>query len=81
MRRTAGSTIAMLLLFAGCSGERREEQQAKRGGSPFETFGETTPKVGELAPAFELVDTDGNVVKLSDATARGPVVLVFGSFT
>jgi hypothetical protein len=70
-----------ILLIAGCSGERREPKAAPKGGSPFETFSETTPKVGEAAPGFELMDSEGVAVKLSDATARGPVVLVFGSFT
>jgi hypothetical protein len=53
----------------------------KPGGSPFELFATTTPRVGEVAPAFDLTDTTGVQLKLSDATARGPVVIVFGSFT
>ena len=32
-------------------------------------------EVGDKAPAFELNGTDGKPVKLSDLTARGPVVL------
>ena len=50
-------------------------------GSPFETFEATAPKAGDLAPDFALADVDGRTVTLSEATARGPVVLVFGSFT
>ena len=49
--------------------------------SPFEAFATTSPRPGEPAPGFELRDLDGNVVKLVEATARGPVVLVWGSFT
>jgi peroxiredoxin len=40
------------------------------------------PKVGDMAPDFELVDTTGeNTVRLSDFRGKRPVVLVFGSFT
>ena len=48
---------------------------------PWEDFAHVAPSVGEVAPAFALRDLDGATVRLSDATARGPVVLVFGSFT
>jgi AhpC/TSA family len=69
-----------LILVAGCSSERAPSKAPPKG-SPFETFGVTTPKPGDMAPAFELTDTAGASVKLSDAVARGPVVIVFGSFT
>jgi hypothetical protein len=40
------------------------------------------PKVGELAPDFELQDPDGHVaVRLSDFRGKRPVALVFGSYT
>jgi len=40
------------------------------------------PKVGGLAPDFELADVTGeNRVRLSDFRGRKPVALVFGSFT
>lgn len=32
---------------------------------------------GALAPEFEAVDQDGNVVRLNDCLAKGPVVLFF----
>ena len=32
-------------------------------------------KVGDKAPEFELVNEDGKPVKLSDLTAKGPVVI------
>ena len=42
----------------------------------------TAPKVGDLAPDFELRDADGeNPVRLSDFLGKKPVALVFGSFT
>jgi peroxiredoxin len=40
------------------------------------------PKVGDMAPDFELVDTTGgNTVRLSGFRGKRLVVLVFGSFT
>jgi len=41
-----------------------------------------SPKVGELAPDFELQDPEGNVrIRLSDFRGKRPVALVFGSYT
>ena len=40
------------------------------------------PRVGDLAPDFELRDAQGqNPIRLSDFRKEKPVVLVFGSFT
>ena len=40
------------------------------------------PKVGEMAPDFELTDITGTqTVRLSDFRGKRPVVLLFGSFT
>jgi hypothetical protein len=40
------------------------------------------PKVGDIAPDFELRDVHGeNPVRLSDFRGQQPVGLVFGSFT
>lgn len=40
------------------------------------------PKVGDLAPDFELFDSRGeNSVRLSDFQGQKPVAVVFGSFT
>ena len=42
----------------------------------------SAPKVGDLAPDFELTDVSGeNRVRLSDFRDQKPVALVFGSFT
>ncbi len=41
-----------------------------------------SPKVGDMAPDFELQDPTGNVqVRLSDFRGKRPVALVFGSYT
>ena len=40
------------------------------------------PRVGDVAPDFELRDTRGdNAVRLSDFRGRRPVALAFGSYT
>jgi len=40
------------------------------------------PKVGDLAPDFELLDASGkNPVRLSSFRGQKPVALIFGSFT
>jgi peroxiredoxin len=36
-----------------------------------------TPKIGEVAPDFELPDSTGALRELSELTARGPLVLLF----
>ena len=39
-------------------------------------------KAGDMAPDFELSDTDGaNPIRLSDFRGQKPVALIFGSFT
>lgn len=38
--------------------------------------GAEAPQVGEVAPAFTLKSLDGDYIRLSELTARGPVVLV-----
>ena len=40
------------------------------------------PKVGDVAPDFELTDVTGTkTVRLSDYQGKKPVALIFGSFT
>lgn len=36
-----------------------------------------TPQVGEVAPDFTTVDTDGKTLKLSELVKSGPVILAF----
>lgn len=79
--------LSLVVIGAGCSDRSAPEQAAPAppakppGGSPFERFAETAPRVGEVAPPFELRDTAGEAVKLASEVARGPVVLVSGSFS
>jgi peroxiredoxin len=45
-------------------------------------FDPLAPKVGDLAPDFELNDVRGEGrVRLSDFRGKKPVALIFGSFT
>ena len=76
--------LVVLAALLGCSGPAAVAPQhspAAAGGSPFERFATMTPKVGDLAPSFDLIDANGGHVTLAEAVARGPVVLVWGSFT
>ena len=55
---------------------RNEELDWQRSQDP------RSPKVGELAPDFELQSPDGAAaVRLSDFRGKRPVALVFGSCT
>lgn len=45
-------------------------------------FNAQAPKLGDIAPDFELHDINGqNSVRLSDFRRKSSVVLIFGSFT
>jgi thiol-disulfide isomerase/thioredoxin len=72
--------------LVGCSKSEPDKQPAtqpapKAAPDPFLTFDTTAPTVGQLAPSIELVSTTGERVSLEGASSRGPVVLVFASFT
>ena len=42
----------------------------------------STPKIGQIAPDFQLLDTEGlNPVSLSSFRNHKPLALVFGSFS
>ena len=66
-----------ILAFAFACGSS-SQQQAPAAPDDFASM---APHVGEPAPDFALRDLDGASVRLSDRAARGPVVLVFGSFS
>ncbi len=47
-----------------------------------EKYDALAPKIGDLAPDFELLDVTGELsIKLSDFRGKKPVALIFGSFT
>jgi hypothetical protein len=55
----------------------RKEARARQ-----KQFDALAPKVGDLAPDFELRDAKGeNPVRLSQFRGRKPAALIFGSFT
>ncbi len=57
----------------------KNRDQATRWQKKFDA---NAPKVGDLAPDFDLRDANGmNPVRLSDYRSVKPVALVFGSFT
>jgi hypothetical protein len=50
-------------------------------GARFSEFPNTFPKKGDMAPDFTLKTIDGEVFNLSEAVAKQPVVIEFGSYT
>jgi hypothetical protein len=60
------------------TGATKKKKAEKQKRVPFP---ERTPRVGELAPDFELASLGGGSVKLSELTPRGPTVLTFGSYS
>ena len=92
MRRTAIAFAAISSLFILWEGEDnlvlgadllihsmewRDEEVAWQN-----SLDPKSPKVGDMAPDFELQDPEGNVrVRLSDFRGKRPVALVFGSYT
>ena len=92
MRRTAIGFAAIASLFILWEGEdnlslgadlllhtiewRNEELAWQHALDP------ESPKIGDLAPDFELQDPDGEVhIRLSDFRGKRPVALIFGSYT
>jgi cytochrome oxidase Cu insertion factor (SCO1/SenC/PrrC family) len=47
----------------------------------FKEFQDNHPKAGDMAPDFTLKTRDGEEFKLSEAVAKQPVVIEFGSYT
>jgi hypothetical protein len=74
--------LLALLLFAcrpSASEPPREPAAATPASPPAAAL--ALPRPGARAPDFSLRATDGTTVRLAEALASGPVVLVFGSFT
>ncbi len=62
---------ALLLPLAACF--------PKKPGPRLAHFADTAPRVGQMAPEFELRDIHGDLVRLSDLVGKKPIVLQFGS--
>ena len=73
------TTILALALLGACA--HHDPSPPAAGGSPFDRFAATSPVVGDRAPDFDLAAIDGRRVRLADELRRGPVVVIFGSFT
>ena len=73
--------LAVLLLPQLSYAQQQQQQQRRRGGSMFDGFADRSPKAGEMASDFTLKTLDGEEFTLSEAYAKGPVVIHFGSCT
>lgn len=72
------NVIALLLTLASAlSGAPGQTASAQQQPPPARTARAAPLGVGETAPDFTLEDQRGRKVALSDARAKGPVVLVF----
>ena len=61
---------------------RADDRPRKRAQEWQKHFDALAPKVGDIAPDFELRDVnDQNPIRLTDFRGRMPVVLIFGSYT
>lgn len=65
--------VAALLVAGACGSPAPAQAQAP---AAMKSAAGTTPTVGQKAPDFALTRLDGSTVRLSEETARGPVVLV-----
>ena len=71
--------IVAAALFSGCSAPQTGEPQTGAATSPKTTTKDSapkTPRVGDIAPDFELMNLQDEKIKLSAMAAKGPVVLV-----
>lgn len=91
-RRVAAAAAALLVAFGVWEGEDPldlgiEVYSVAQHWRTHElgwqlTHDSTAPKVGELAPDFELQDPSGaTAVRLADFRGKRPVALIFGSYT
>ena len=61
------------------TGTLKNQQEANAWQTQFD---QQAPKVGDLAPDFELYNVRGDEsIRLSDFRHQKPVALIFGSFT
>lgn len=69
-------SIIILISVAGAAAQKAQSPLAPPS-MPTGAKTDTGLKVGDKAPEIALPNGDGNLVKLSDYTARSPVVVVF----
>ena len=79
--RAVSVALLAALVLPQLSLAQQQQEQRRRSGSMFEGFEERTPAAGEIAPDFTLKTLEGEEFTLSEAYAKGPVVIEFGSFT
>ncbi len=79
--RAVSVALLAALFLPQLSLAQQQQQQRRRGGSMFEGFEDRAPTAGEIAPDFTLKTLEGEEFTLSEAFAKGPVVIEFGSFT
>ena len=87
------SHIAMIVVVGAAVACRQEAPSSKAKVKPTavvappplksetQAFVEAAPPIGAVIPELALTSLDGKAMPLAEARARGPVVLVFGSYT
>lgn len=74
-------SVVLLALACNVPAATPTAPETKTPQPPAQAAEPGLPLVGTLAPSFSLGTLDGTTVTLEEAIAKGPVVLVFGSFT
>tara|TARA_R110002049_G_scaffold4601_1_gene31706 strand:- start:107025 stop:107612 length:588 start_codon:yes stop_codon:yes gene_type:complete len=69
------ATYALLLLFAAVTFSSTAQAQRRRQAAPGKEPPHP-PKVGDVAPDFELMDLKGEKVSLTELTKKSPVVML-----
>lgn len=81
-RTLLGVAFVAVVAGAGFFGYYEAMKRAWLRYGEYDIRSEGSLKVGDLAPDLELERLDGNgSVRFSERWAKGPVVLVFGSYT
>ena len=79
--RLAGSAVVLFALACNVPAATPTRTETETPQPPAQAAEPGLPQLGTSAPSFSLTTLDGTTVALADAVAKGPVVLVFGSFT
>ena len=77
-----GVTLRIAILFAEGDILPETLKNRQEASAWQQKYDLDAPKIGDLAPDFELYDVQGeDSVRLSDFRHMKPVALIFGSFT